>query len=79
VTLRARCPFRSCLGTLQLNPDSYANKIDGRAELRLAGRRWQRVRLKLTARGSRRVARHRRLQLWLVVDDDAVVPVELRR
>ena len=79
VTLRVRCPFRDCLGTLQLNPDFYDKGSDGSARLRLTGTRWQRVTLRLTPRGSRRVARHRRLQLWLVLDDDAVAPVELRR
>jgi hypothetical protein len=78
VTLVARCPYRMCHGMLELNPD-FRGGADGRAELLLRGRRWQRVKLNLTPRGSRRVARHRRLALWLFLDDEVAAPVVLTR
>jgi hypothetical protein len=65
-TLRARCPGHVCIGSLVLNP-TFSGKTDGNGKLRLRGTAWHPVRIKLTPRGRRRVARHRRLRLWLGV------------
>ena len=77
-TLRARCPFRACVGTLALNPDLYG-RTDGNAKLHLSGTGWHPIRVKLTPRGRRRVARHPRLELWLRLGSDAYTPVVLKR
>ena len=79
VILPARCPQGLCRGTLSVNPRAYGRN-DGSLKLKLRAGAWRTLRIPLSATGRRRAARHRRLTVWLAIDQAGYwVPVELKR